>query len=38
MVDYVDGLLYIEPSLKPWDEAYLIMMDDCLEVFLNSVY
>jgi hypothetical protein len=26
MVDYVDGFLDIEPSLYPWDEAYLIMM------------
>ena len=37
MVDYVDGFLYIEPSLHPWDEAYLVMMDDCLDVFLDSV-
>jgi len=26
---------YTEPSLHPWDEAYLIMMDDCLGVFLD---
>jgi hypothetical protein len=36
-VNYVDGFLYIEPSLHPWDEAYLIMMDDCFDVFLDSV-
>jgi hypothetical protein len=28
IVDYIDGFPYIEPSLHPWDEAYLIMMDD----------
>ena len=37
IVDYIDGFLYIEPSLYPWDEAYLIMMDDCLDVYLDSV-
>ena len=38
IVDYVDGFLYIEPSLHPpWDGAYLIMMDDCFDVFLDSV-
>jgi len=36
-VDYVDGFLYIEPSLHSWDEAYLIMMDDSFDVFLDSV-
>jgi hypothetical protein len=30
IVDYVDGFLYIEPSLHSWDEAYSIMMDDRL--------
>jgi hypothetical protein len=39
IVDYVDGFLYIEPSLHPpWDGAYLIMMDDCFDVFLGSVW
>jgi len=28
ILDYLDGFLYIEPSLHPWDEVYLIMMDD----------
>jgi hypothetical protein len=37
IVDYIDGLPYIEPSLHPWDEAYLIMMDDGFDVFLDSV-
>jgi len=27
-VDYIDGFPYIEPSLHPWNEAYLTMMDD----------
>jgi hypothetical protein len=35
IVDEVDGFLYIEPSLHPWDEPYLIMMDDCFNVFLD---
>ena len=37
VVAYVDGLLYIESSLRPWNEAYLIVMDDCFDVFLDSV-
>jgi hypothetical protein len=36
IVDYVDAFQYIEPSLHPWDEAYLIMMDDFL-MCLDSV-
>jgi len=36
-VDYVDEFPYIEPSLHPWDEAYLIMMDDHFDEFLDSV-
>jgi len=37
IVDYIDGFSYIKPSLHPWDEAYLIMMDDCFDVLLDSV-
>jgi hypothetical protein len=37
IVDFVDGFLYIKPSLHPWDEAYLIMMDDRFDVLLDSV-
>jgi hypothetical protein len=37
-VDYVDGFLYIEPSLHPWDEAYLVRMDDHFDVFLDLVF
>jgi hypothetical protein len=36
-VDYIDGLPYIESSLHPWDEAYLIMMDDLFDVILDLV-
>jgi hypothetical protein len=37
IVNYVDGFAYIEPSLHTWDEAYLIMIDDRFDVFLNLV-
>jgi hypothetical protein len=33
IVDYGDGSPFILPSLHPWDEAYLIMMD---ELFMCS--
>ena len=37
IVDYVDGFMFIKPSLHPWDEANLIMMDDHFDVFLDSI-
>ena len=37
IVNYIDGFLYIEPSLHPLDEAYLIIMDDRFDVFLDWV-
>ena len=37
MVDYIDGFLYIEPSLHLWDESYLIMVDGLFNVFFDSV-
>jgi hypothetical protein len=37
ILDYIDGFPYIELSLNPWDEAYLIMVDDCFDVLLDSV-
>jgi hypothetical protein len=37
-VDFTDGFPYIEPSLHPWDEAYLIMVDDGFDVFLDWVF
>ena len=33
---YIDGFPYVEPTLNLWDEAYLIMMADCFDVFLDS--
>lgn len=33
----IDGFLYIEPSLYPWDEAYMIMANNVFDVFLDSV-
>jgi hypothetical protein len=37
ILDYVDGFPYIEPSLHPRNETYLVRMDDCFDVFLDSV-
>jgi hypothetical protein len=37
IVDYIDRFPYIESSLHSWDEAYLIMVDDHFDVFLNLV-
>ena len=34
---YIDRLPYIELSLHPWDEAYLMMVNDHFDVFLDSV-
>jgi hypothetical protein len=36
-VDYVVGFPYIKPSLHPWNETYLVMMDNHFDVFLDSV-
>ena len=36
-MDNIDGFPYIEPSLYPWDEAYLTMVNDGSNVFLDSV-
>ena len=37
ILGYGEGFPCVKPSLHPWDEAYLIMMDDHFEVFLNLV-
>ena len=37
IVDYIDWFLYIELSLHPWDEAYLIMVSDHFDVFFDLV-
>jgi hypothetical protein len=36
-MDYVDGFPYIKQSLHPWNETYLVRMDEYLDIFLNSV-
>jgi hypothetical protein len=35
--DFGDGFSYIGPSLHHWDEAFLIMMGDHFDVFLDVV-
>ena len=37
IVDYVNGFLYIKPTLHPWEEAYMIIANDGFDVFLDSV-
>jgi hypothetical protein len=34
-VNYVDGFSYTEPNLYPWDIAYLIIVDEVFELFLD---
>jgi hypothetical protein len=29
--------VYVEPSLHPWDEAYLVMVNDLSDVLLDLV-
>ena len=36
-MDYFNGVLYIKPNLHHWDEAYLTMVNDGCDVFLDSV-
>jgi hypothetical protein len=41
-MDSVDGFPYVEPSLHPWNQGWFnirksIRMDDCFDVFLDSV-
>ena len=36
-MEYIDRFIYIEPSLHPWDEAYLIVVNDHFDVFLDLV-
>ena len=37
LVDYVNGFSYTEPTLHPWNEVYLIVVNDGFDVFLDSV-
>ena len=36
-MDYVNGFLNIKPTSHPWNEGYLIEMNDNFDVFLDSV-
>jgi hypothetical protein len=36
IVDYIDRFPYTEPSLHPWDEAYLIMVNNNFNIFFDS--
>ena len=37
MVDYIGIFPYVEPSLHLWDKAYLTMVHDHFDVFLDSL-
>jgi hypothetical protein len=37
IVGYTDGFPYNEPSLHSWDEAYLVVVNDRFDVFLDLV-
>jgi hypothetical protein len=37
IVNYVNGFSFIEPTLHPWDKAYLTMMNDGFDVFFDLV-
>ena len=37
VVDYVNGFCYIEPNFHPIYAAYLIIVNDDFDVFLDSV-
>ena len=37
ILDYVVRFPYIKPSLQPWNKTYLVRIDDCFKVFLDSV-
>ena len=36
--EYIDSFPYIKPSLHPWDVAFLVLMDDRFDVFLDLVF
>jgi hypothetical protein len=38
IVDYVNRFSYVKPTLHLWDEAYLIVVNDSFNVFLDLVY
>ena len=36
-MDYIYRFVYVEPTLHPWDEAYLIVIDNLFDVLLHPV-
>jgi hypothetical protein len=36
-VDYINRFSYIKPTLHPWGEAYLIVVNEGFDMFLDSV-
>ena len=38
MLDYIDIVSFVEPSLHLWDEADLVMVNGFSDVFLDSVH
>jgi hypothetical protein len=36
-MEYFDGFSYITTTLHPWNETYLVRMDNCFDVFLDLV-
>ena len=38
MVNYIERVSYVEPSLHLWDKAYFNMVDDLSYKFLDSVF
>jgi hypothetical protein len=34
---YICKYAYVEPTLHPWDEANLVVVDDLFDVLLDSV-
>jgi hypothetical protein len=37
-MDYNNGFLDIKPNLHPWDEAYVMMVIEAFDVFLDLVF
>ena len=38
VMDYIGEFPYFEPSLHPWAEAYLRVVNDCFDVFMDLVF
>jgi len=38
IVEYINGFSYIEPTLHPYDEAYLMVVNAGFDVFLDLVH